>query len=349
MINRGLRGVVLAALAGLCGGCGSLGHGTVSADRAGYSDAVATSWKEQMLLNLVKLKYADVPVFLDVSSIIASYQFEARASGSLDWDVENARSEMLGIGGSYQDKPTITYVPLGGEKFTRSMLTPIPPATIFALVQGGWPVAGVLGIAVRSINGVRNRSLAMNACAADPEWLQLIESWAAIQASGAADMRIHRTDVGEVVVIAFVDSTDPAVVEHGRRVRRILRVAPDIGQFTLSFGAHSTQPGEIAVLSRSLFEVLLEIAATVEVSQDDVDSGRVNPLSDPGAEPLIAVRSSASRPDGAAVATRYRDRWYYIPDDDVRSKSRLMTLFFIIAMLESGGRPASGPTLTISN
>jgi hypothetical protein len=39
-------------------------------ERFDYSAAIATSWKEQMLTNLVKVRYADPPVFLDIAQVV---------------------------------------------------------------------------------------------------------------------------------------------------------------------------------------------------------------------------------------------------------------------------------------
>jgi hypothetical protein len=41
--------------------------GTVARDRFDYITAISDSWKSQMLLNLVKIRYGDAPVFLDVA------------------------------------------------------------------------------------------------------------------------------------------------------------------------------------------------------------------------------------------------------------------------------------------
>jgi hypothetical protein len=55
---------ILIAL--LLAGCQTLGTGSVTRDRMGYAAAIGESWKEQMLLNIVKLRYLDTPVYLSV-------------------------------------------------------------------------------------------------------------------------------------------------------------------------------------------------------------------------------------------------------------------------------------------
>src|SRR4051794_13738657 len=60
--------------------CASIGPATVSRDRIGYLAAVGESWKEQTLLNIVRLRYSDAPTFLDVSSIISGYGLQGQVS-----------------------------------------------------------------------------------------------------------------------------------------------------------------------------------------------------------------------------------------------------------------------------
>ena len=67
--------VFVAAIA--VAGCKAIGPGTVQRDRLDYAAAISDSWKEQALLNIVKLRYFDTPVFLDVASVISSYTLQS--------------------------------------------------------------------------------------------------------------------------------------------------------------------------------------------------------------------------------------------------------------------------------
>ena len=114
----------------LLAGCAGIGPGTVSRDRFDYVNAISNSWKKQMLLNLVKMRYVDAPLFMEVSSIISQYAIEGQVNLGATWsDSVFGDSQTVGGSGKYTDRPTITYSPLTGEKFTRSLMTPIPVPT----------------------------------------------------------------------------------------------------------------------------------------------------------------------------------------------------------------------------
>src|SRR3954464_13284540 len=90
--------------------CSSIGPPTVARDRLDYVSAVGESWKEQTLLNIVRLRYGDAPSFVDVSSVISGYTFQGQvvAGASLSSDVTaTIPSRLMTLGGSatYLDRP----------------------------------------------------------------------------------------------------------------------------------------------------------------------------------------------------------------------------------------------------
>ena len=78
-MSRKLAAAILGLLAAACT---SIGPGTVPHDRIDYASAIGNSWKEQTLLNIVKLRYVDMPIFLEVAQVIAGYQLQSAIGGS---------------------------------------------------------------------------------------------------------------------------------------------------------------------------------------------------------------------------------------------------------------------------
>ena len=145
----------LTVVALLSTGCFSFGPRSIARDRFDYSEAISSSWKSQMLLNLVKIRYADAPVFMEVSSVINQYALEGQVSGGLNWNMPLVGdAQTLGGAARYADRPTITYLPLQGAKFTRTLMTPIPPISLFSLIQAAWPVDFIFRISIKSMNGI---------------------------------------------------------------------------------------------------------------------------------------------------------------------------------------------------
>ena len=79
-------------------GCTHLGPKTVAVDRFDYSTAIADSWKQQTLLNIVKLRYMDLPVFVDVASIVSGYSMQTGVS------VNGTLSSEKAIQGNYASR-----------------------------------------------------------------------------------------------------------------------------------------------------------------------------------------------------------------------------------------------------
>jgi hypothetical protein len=350
--------VLLATLA--MAGCASIGPGTVARDRFDYTGAIAESWKSQMLLNLVKLRYGDTPVFLDVGQIVSGYTVQGTFSalGSVFSTsgvvpgVPNA-SVTLGASGQYTDRPTITYTPLAGERFARSLMTPIPPAAILSLIQAGNPVDLVLRLAVHVVNGIDNRFGGdARARPADPEFYVLLERLRRIQLSGAIGLRVRRAERDEAVLMTLRKGVDPSVEADVLAVRQMLGLDPAGREFQVVYGAVAADDKQIAILSRSILEILVDLSSFIAVPEAHVVDRRVTPTAEPEVgpsgpiRPLIGIGSSPERPADAFLAVPYRGHWFWIDDRDMGSKRLFTFLMFMFTLVETGGKE-SAPVLTI--
>jgi hypothetical protein len=61
---------LLLSAAVLLSGCTHVGFKTVAVDRFDYSSAIAESWKQQIHLNILKVRYMDLQMFVEVASIV---------------------------------------------------------------------------------------------------------------------------------------------------------------------------------------------------------------------------------------------------------------------------------------
>jgi len=163
-LRRPVRGS-LAALALAALGCSQIGPATIASGRFDYNEAIVHSFDDQMLLNLVRLRYQDSILFLDLTSVVASYSREATvgASSSVRGDAPNAATPAtLSLGASggvtWSESPTISYAPLQGEDFAKRLLAPIQPASILLLSRSGWDLDRLLLCTVQQLNELLNAS-----------------------------------------------------------------------------------------------------------------------------------------------------------------------------------------------
>ncbi len=341
-------------------GCASIGPGTVPRDRFDYISAISDSWKMQTLLNLVKLRYGDAPVFLDVASVINQYGVEGSLAYSGSWSQNaelpwpyTALYNFLGTG-RYAERPTITYSPLGGEKFARNLMTPIPPAAILNLLQGGYPADLVLRLCVHSINGINNRfGAGARARQADPEFYQLIEKLRQIQQSGDFGLRVRKTGDQTATLIVFSKKPSPEVEAARAEVRKLLGLDPKAEEFNVVYGSVAVNDKEIAILTRSMLDILTDLSSYIEVPTASTTERRTFPTPPPeefnGAPvaPLIRILSSAQSPGDAFAAVPYRQEWYWIDDKDFASKRLFSFIMFLFTLTETEGGKQGAPLITI--
>ncbi|MEA3292036.1 MAG: hypothetical protein U9Q71_07030 [Pseudomonadota bacterium] len=341
--------VALAAM--LLSACSSIGPGSIQRDRFDYSSAISDSWKQQMLLNIVKLRYGDPPVFMDVASIINQYEFSGQVQAGAVFNGGLFGKDTTNLGGNarYADRPTITYQPLTGQQFARSLLSPLEPGKLFALVQAGYPIEFVFTVGVRAINGVRNRSdMGLLKQTGDPAFARLLRALQAVQRSQAIGMRLKKTEAGIETVMFFPkDLMTPTIQQQVKLARDLLGLTPGVHEFTLEFGLLPQGDNEIAIQSRSMLEILIELAADVDVPEAHLADGRAAVVADQREDDrLLRIRSQSEPPEDAFVAVPYANHWFWIDNKDLRSK-RALTFMMILFSLAETGAPAQVPVVTV--
>jgi len=340
-------GLLLAAALG----CIHVPPQNISRDRFDYGQALADSWKKQTLVNIVRLRYGDAPTFLEVTSVIDTYSAQASVNGGGTLPKAGGMyTPSLSAGGSatWSNTPTVTYQPLTGQKFTQNLLRPLPPKEVFEMVETGWSIRLILPTALRSINGLANQSLGRKA---DPGFDQLMEALGRLQASQAVGIRIDARQADNPVLLVIGNAvTDPALQEDQRTVRRLLGLRGDAREFKLTAGAMPGGDDEIAVLTRSMLEIMMELSSGIDVPPEHLAQGRtgmgnVLPGETP-ADPIIHIRTGKSSPDDAFVAVPYRGYWYWIEDTDRASKAKFTFLMLLFSLAESG-QASAAPVLTV--
>ena len=337
--------LALLALAG----CASVSPTHLTTDRMDYGQVVAESWKQQTLINVVRLRYADAPVFLDVASIINSHTVGGNA-GAQAALTSGSTPDAFGLSGSgaWSNTPTVTYQPLLGDRFTRSLLKPIPPAAVFQLLQGGWSADLVFPTVVASINGLRNASVGASS---DAGFDELTGAISRIQRAGNIGIEVEpRKDGEEILLVLRRPGTGDEPSDESRRVRELLGLARDAAQFEIVYGMFPRAPDQVAVLTRSMMEIILQLGFGIDLPPADIANGRVLvgkwQAGDAAGKPLVHIRSGAEAPTDTYAAVQYKGNWYWIDENDVESK-RTFTFLMILFSLAETGQSATAPVVTV--
>ncbi len=142
----------LAILLGTLLSCGCLGPEAVRTTRLRYNNAISSTNEEQLLLNLVRLRYAESPVFLDLPTITS--QFELSAGGS-DPGPAGSQTNFGIVGLLGRDAPTLTYQPRQGREIAKALLNPLS-ADLFSVINAGASLEQLFWLTLNDINDVQN-------------------------------------------------------------------------------------------------------------------------------------------------------------------------------------------------
>lgn len=346
-MRRFVRGIPVLATALALAGCNAFGPRAVQGTRVAYNEVLQRTQAEQLLLNVVRLRYVDVPMFLEVSSVNTQFEFRTSADASVGGEFGDSLSEYSGSGGlgfTVVEKPTVSYVPLQGDDFVKQIMAPVDLDTIILMTRGGWSTNRMLRVCAQSLCGLPN---APEASGPAPDYEPVFSDF---QEAVKLMRELQRARVGGVKraddgsYLLHMDDSDP----RSGRLREMLGLHDGV-DFPIRIGARR-EPNVLTVETRSLLGAMFYLSQGIDVPAPHAEQGLVamtpGMMWDNVTDELFHVRTSQSRPANATVAVRYRDWWYYIDDSDVNSKGTFAMLSFLFA-IQSGGRDSRGPALTI--
>jgi hypothetical protein len=171
-----------------CIGC-SLGPRSLMHSRLRYNEAVKSTSEQQLLLNIVRLRYTDTPSSLAISSI-ADQQEVVAGLGIVPFftsagagDLGSYRNAILPQGQiSGTNRPTLSYTPLDDEEFTRRLFTPISLNGAAYLSKTTWSISTVFRLYLENLNWVSNAETASGPTPTDaPEYSEFLNGVQALQ------------------------------------------------------------------------------------------------------------------------------------------------------------------------
>ena len=243
--------------------CRAIGPSRVSPDRFDYNQAIARSTNEQMLLNLVRLRYSETPTFLAVSSVLTQYIY----SGSLR--VAGAGGASMGAplwsaGGSgalvYVERPTITYTPLAGDDFATQMLGPISTELLFSLVGSGWPPDLLLLMGLYRINetinvGFQRTPANIHRFEAFRDLVQQIIALGKRDAIEVQEEPVKGSDEPARFFV-FPEDPDPQTRALIQEFKEAAAMDPNVNRFRITTHFMNRRPDEMTLRVRSILELM---------------------------------------------------------------------------------------------
>jgi len=350
--NHPLLNLVIGALALVTlAGCKSIGPGTVRRDRLHYSTAVADSWKEQLLLNIVKTRYGDAPAFLEVVSVVSGYTLETDVGVGGQFSPQSMRGDTFATAGGsvkFTDRPTISYSPLTGEKFARSLMAPVPLDSLLFVMQGGAPAEFVLGLTVQSFEGHHNADThGRQFQPADPQFLKQIQLVGALQRAKVIETEVIRQKDQAEIWLRFHSpaAASPGTAEQIVELKALLGIPAELDRVKIVFGVQAPDPQVIGMRTRSLMHILRTLGAGVQIQPEHLKDGSASPIGTTQLPGGFTVQNGKKKPDDAFVSIPYEGQWFWIDRRDLVSKTTLSAVTIMFNFLEVDSK--ASPVLTI--
>ena len=344
---------LLAALA-LLPGCASIGPGRMLQDRADYNSSLTESWKRQILLNIVKVRYVEPLFFMDVGDIVAGYTMETAGSmgftrslfdvtPSTDSPVFSSSSKLdFGLSGKYTDRPTITYKPMTGAPFRKGIMSPIPLHNILLGLESGVSAHFLCNLGVRAINGQRNAILTpQREAPAQEGFSRAVELLAQLQVANGLHVRVEPRPQGkDVRLFLSLGGKNPApdVLALVKELQNLLDLDQSVFVYEVVSVPEANNRRQITVQTYSLMQIMATIATRVAIPETDIQEQCALPGTslnlNHGPIAGMTIHTAQTKPKESYAAVHYHGHWFWVDDRDLTTKRVFSFLMLAFTLME---------------
>jgi len=352
-LRRALARTAALAVAAAFAGCAWLGPEIIRSGRPAYNDAILATSDEQLLQNIVRLRFGDSLGFLTVSSVTANVSLTGTAAVNLGFGPQaNYQGNLVPFSGTLatEQNPTISYTPVSGDSLVRQFAAEIPLDLAILMINFSYSQADAWMAIVRRVNNLRNPDFPdPPVLVTDPRFEEIAALAGELQRRGTLYwVRLAGAQTGYAVVLHSYsphNSREVARLLELLGITRPVREGDDVViPVRLSIG--SPDPGAIAIETRSLLDLMRLAAASIELPPDAA-AGAVRVRARGPAGRGVHIRVASARPAQARVAVEHRGWWYYIADDDEPSKQWFQILQLLAGAQTPGAAAGMGPVLTV--
>jgi hypothetical protein len=357
---------VVALATAVTSGCATISGSVLRDNREKFNEIAQITNAEQLPLNIVRLRYANSPYFLEISSVSASATMGAAlaisgntAAAGLGLSPNTAISPTV----SYSQTPSFVFQPLTGEKFARELLRPVDLRTLALLRTAGWDLRQILLVMVDSINGIPNAPAATqftsDVIPENAEFRRVVDLLDRLEASGLIQLGLDSSpaapDPRVDVVLSLQIDRSAAASPDGQELIRRLALDPAALTYRLAAAAAGGGGKNIAVKPRSVLAAMRYLSKGMEMPDADLAAGYLPILRKPdgtvfdwGAllSGIFRIRTADSVPLTAYVRKQHQGRWFFIDNADLKSKQTFALMETALA-LQAGDVPPISTILTL--
>jgi hypothetical protein len=124
-----------------------------------YNDAIRKTSDGQMLANLVRMRYFESPIFLQVASVSTNFTLNTSVGATGTFNQGAANSSGLSAGAGFSENPTITFSLPESREYYGRLMAPLSADQITLLIEAGFDSEVLMRTAIRRINRLRNLTI----------------------------------------------------------------------------------------------------------------------------------------------------------------------------------------------